>query len=470
MGERIDPDQEARILWLSNSPHVKSGYGAKTTGRITEYLHKQGVDVMILGQQTLGSPEVLEDGRVVLPADHNADSFGVIEALQRFDRNILVLHYDAFGLPMEFFQGLKAINVDFVFYGPVVDHEPLSEYLMARYNQDVCDLLISQSEHGKEEMSRWKQMPECRVIPAPVNRDVFKPMDFPHDDGKFRVTCLKANKGNRSNIPSGMKAYKWFVKETGLTPEETEFYIHTAPNPEIGFNLDTFRQKLGLEDYVRFPTEVCRECDGDIVEYGADVRRCEDCDGHPIGLDASDRTLAELVYNRGDVFFNPAIREGFGLNMAESLACGVPVMGTPWAGGTERINPELRLEIAHLWTTPLLSDSALFDEEDAKNKLVRLYEDPDWRQDLAKEAYEMGKAYDEGEVLPLWDDVVRDLADRQYHKRQLVWGGLWTGDGYAPAHRPGAGEGPPPVDLEDIEPIGVPRPLQIAGGPGADIV
>ena len=45
------------------------------------------------------------------------------------------------------------------------------------------------------------------------------------------------------------------------------------------------------------------------------------------------------LYNAADLYVSTTGGEGFGLNLAESLACGVPVVVTDWAADAETVGP-----------------------------------------------------------------------------------------------------------------------------------
>ena len=61
-----------------------------------------------------------------------------------------------------------------------------------------------------------------------------------------------------------------------------------------------------------------------------------------ISMEHDDVPFDELhfYYHECDVFVAPTMSEGFGLTMAEAMACGLPVVTTDFGGQTDFVNSE----------------------------------------------------------------------------------------------------------------------------------
>lgn len=98
-------------------------------------------------------------------------------------------------------------------------------------------------------------------------------------------------------------------------------------------------------------------------------------------------------YNASDAYISLHRSEGFGLNLAEAMLFGLPIIATNWSGNLEFCNPknsvlvDFELIKVHdfegiynnpksYWASPVF--------DDAKNKLRRLADDVDFRNSIAR--------------------------------------------------------------------------------------
>lgn len=432
---------DARIVWWSNSPAMQTGYG-RPSGKICRFLHQSGYDVLMLGQQTMGSAEKFDcqghcsDGVTVLPmTPHHMGQENLAGITRQNRRNLFFLHYDPWGLPVDFFKEV-ALLMDFVFYGPI-DHAPLSPLMIQRLQRPICTMIIAQTLFGKRQVEAVAPerglMPSCGMIPATVDASIFKPLPEVrkrrNDEKKVRFCYFKANKGERANFPSLLKAFRWFTKEMkrehniDVTPKDAELYLHTQPDSKIGFDLSTLVGILGLRGYVTFPHDYCSDekCLGR-TEFVLGGYFCKTCKKKGQDLNATEAWMAAML-NYCTAQFNTCDGEGFGIPIVESLAAGTPVFHTNWAGGVEHIPQEWRLKIATLRTTVALADQAFVDEEDVMNRMVKIYrEHAMWLPKAEAQARRIGQTYDDKLVLPQWLDVMKQLDDHVRRKHEAKWG------------------------------------------------
>jgi glycosyltransferase involved in cell wall biosynthesis len=94
--------------------------------------------------------------------------------------------------------------------------------------------------------------------------------------------------------------------------------MHCNPTDSTGYNL--------IDDITRMPAEI------------RDGKRVWFTGRHDtwVGLDASELVA---LYNAADLYVTTTGGEGFGLTIAEALACEVPVVSSDWAAESEVIGP-----------------------------------------------------------------------------------------------------------------------------------
>lgn len=434
--------KESKVLWYSNSGHLLTGYG-RPTKKICTFLHKAGYDVEILGHQTLGSVQKLpcdghcEEGILTLPSKpHHMGSDDMAGVARRSRRNVFIMHHDPWAWPIAFYQEVAQL-MDFVFYGPI-DHAPLSPYMIQRLQRPTATLIVAQTIFGKRQVDAVAPeqgvMPNCGMIPATVDCKVFRPMaevkKRRDDEKRLRFIYVKANKGERANIPSLLKSFKWFLKEEkkagrDLKPEDAELYLHCEPDSRLGYELSLYIRMLGLTDYVTFPRDYCADakCLGR-TDFVVSAWVCKTCKGKCQDLNASEEWLSTIL-NYSHAQFNTCDSEGFGIPIVEALASGCPTFHTDFGGGAEHIPPEWRIKIAGLRTTPLLADHAYVDEEDIMLRMRKLLaEREDWLPKAQRLAHRIGQSYDDTIVLPQWLGVMEQLDAHVARRHDAKWGPL----------------------------------------------
>ncbi|HJL19076.1 MAG TPA: glycosyltransferase [Sandaracinaceae bacterium LLY-WYZ-13_1] len=104
------------------------------------------------------------------------------------------------------------------------------------------------------------------------------------------------------------------------------------------------------------------------------------------------------------LFCHPAIHEGFGLSVAEALACGLPVVGYADCDG---VNEFVHDEDNGLMVSREGGPKALADG------LRRLIEDDELRERLAARAPDSVARFNEDRFLATWIDIIEDIRRRE---------------------------------------------------------
>lgn len=95
------------------------------------------------------------------------------------------------------------------------------------------------------------------------------------------------------------------------------------------------------------------------------------------------------LYNAADLFVSTSRGEGFGLTIAESLACGVPVVAQNVSAIPEVVGPGgILLEPQRLITVPSGEDLWLSDIDAFTDVIEGLYSNPEHREELGKAGME----------------------------------------------------------------------------------
>lgn len=139
---------------------------------------------------------------------------------------------------------------------------------------------------------------------------------------------------------------------------EVDLVIHCRPLDEGGFLSDTLSK---YPDWFR-----------ERVQYTM---------GHDT-FEGLDREELNLLYNAADVYCSTGA-EGFGLTIAEAIACGVPAIGMDYSSVPEVIGPAgLTVPVAQLIDNRYDHYWAMVDEHAYSRELERLVSDPLLRREL----------------------------------------------------------------------------------------
>ena len=96
----------------------------------------------------------------------------------------------------------------------------------------------------------------------------------------------------------------------------------------------------------------------------------------------SDEEL-RILYNAADLYVSPTMAEGFGLCLAESLACGTPVVATDYSAVAEVVGPGgVVIPPVGYMTNPYAHEWALVDEPAMTAAVERLVSKPALRREL----------------------------------------------------------------------------------------
>jgi glycosyltransferase involved in cell wall biosynthesis len=258
---------------------------------------------------------------------------------------------------------------------------------------------VAMAEYGRtvmeEDFASWKA--DITTIPHGVDCNFFKPKEVPKPNpDTFIIGCVARNQ-HRKNIPRLLRAFKLFVEQNDLTPEDAKLMLHMDWNDHMGWNIEymTSEYVYDIREYLLPPTM------GNLEQ----------------GENPDDEAMVG-IYNLMDVHALPTGGEGFGIPTVEAMACGVPNVICNYTTSYELVGadkPECPPEMlkphgedgdTHLiqtnrgflvpykdlmWDTPIRAapQRALWDEKEACKAFTTYYNN----RDLLKEHSENARKY-----------------------------------------------------------------------------
>ena len=321
-----------RILWHSNAPWAKTGYGTQTAlfaPKIAELYDLalsanyglNGGNIEWQGLKVYGG-SVDSYGNDVLPA-HASDWFG-----GDLNAGWVLILYDAWCFQTP---ALGELNV--AVWCPV-DHIPAPP-MVSSFFRRFGALPIAMSKFGRDQFDRLGI--DSLYVPHGIDTDIFRPLDkagsrrllgIPED--AFVVGMNAQNKGrtpNRKAFPEVFMAFSEFAK----THSDAVLYLHTESQGHYqGLDLEQLSDTFGISDRVLFV---------DQYEYRQ-------------GLPAE---MIAATYSALDILANPSHGEGFGIPIVEAQSCGVPVLVSDHSSMPELVGAGWIAGGEPLWDDPLQS-------------------------------------------------------------------------------------------------------------------
>ena len=303
-----------RILWVSNAPWAKTGYGVQTN-MFASRLQKAGHEVAVLCYYGLEGGAFSFNGMLCYPKAQHPYGMDVMNAhAKSFNANMIFTLMDSWVI-----QPNAMPPFEWTAYYPV-DHEPMPPKV--REALGFANYRIAMSRSGVAQSH--KAGLDCYYVPHGVDTELYKPIDkieareklnLPKD--AFIVGTVAMNKGmpSRKNFPNMLKAFASFKRKH----TDALYYLHT----QEGIGQD------GLGG-VNIP-ELCGILG---LQYGKDVVLTNP---YNMCLGLNDEMMATL-YSAMDVHLLASTGEGFGIPIIEAQACGVPVIVGGWTSMPELVH------------------------------------------------------------------------------------------------------------------------------------
>lgn len=352
-----------RILWMSNAPHVQSGYGIQANSllpRLAKHPHIEeiaifgywgiqgGICELPVGLHVPG----IETVTMLHYPVSQEDSWGNDVAAQHaehFNADVIITLLDAWA----FKENYGRQGFYWVPYSPV-DHEPIPPRVLDRLRESYHPLAYSQ--HASREFS--ENGLDHHYIPHGIETSIYKPYDIGDkirakqylgfEKDNFVIGTVAANRGwpSRKGYPELMEAFSIFHNRH----PDARLFAHSDVKDVThnGIALDKLAEMYGIEEYTRFT-----------LQYT-----------NLIGLTPKEMNK---LYNAFDVFCLPSMGEGFGIPIVEAQSCGVPVIVSDWTACAELCGPGIKVPMAKKIPTPIGSFQAYVDVDALVKAMEAMY-------------------------------------------------------------------------------------------------
>jgi len=299
-----------RILWVSNAPWAKTGYGVQSNLFLPR-LNKLGHEIAILAYYGLEGGVLIWNGLMCYPKSLHPYGMDVIGTHARsFKANAIMTLMDTWVVKPELMHGVPWIP-----YYPV-DHEPMPEKVRTAITQAYKRIAMSKFGEKQTHIAGL----DCYYIPHGINTNLYKPikkkearakLNVPQD--AYIVGTVAMNKGvspSRKSLEPMLRAFAEFKKRH----PSAIYYMHTQ---RLGID----NQSVNLPELINFLGMI----------EGKDVL-FPDQYGMLMGF--PDDYMANM-YSALDVHLLASMGEGFGVPIIEAQACGCPVIVGDWTSMSE---------------------------------------------------------------------------------------------------------------------------------------
>jgi glycosyltransferase involved in cell wall biosynthesis len=368
---------------LGDSPFIHTGFGI-VNNHAMKALLEEGHELVIIGAQDTEKRET-RDGVTFIPIDsmtvdmmgwakvpkvvreHHPDAVSIVADPATVTAWLMQTSLN--GLPAIVYTPVEGAPMNLRWTQTFINRQPTSVITVTKYGQDILSeygITAKWAYHGVDDDFQ-PQNPEQ----VKMNRDAVGWED------KFVVMCVAQNV-RRKQWPRLFEAIALLKKRH----PDIVLYAHTVAFNNFwldGHDLPQLAAQMGIENHVIFSPKH--------TEHNASVPLLGV--GYPGLVD---------FYNMADVFCMPSQVEGFGLPLAEAMACGLPVITTDYAAAAEVVGKAGVLLPVHDWEwNKSHSRYANVAPRDIASAIERLKGSPTLRAQYSAKGIERAKAF-------RWDD------------------------------------------------------------------
>lgn len=380
-------NRRVKVLWVSDSPLLGSGFGRVTREITTRLAKVPGLEIACLGWSYDGWPyDRARFPFVIYPspaASHGHENFERV--IGEFNPDVVITLAEIWMIDWlsahptrPRFKWIGYFPLDGgPFYPP---WEPLLK--------DV-DELVAMSHFGQQIFQTGLSSRQIQVIYHGVDTSAFRPLEervrlksHQRFRGKYVVGCVARNQP-RKNIPALVKAFAALAARI----DDLHLYLHMNPC-DVGYDIVTLLRRHGLE--------------GKADVSGPDFSLHQALEDEPLNR----------LYNIFDVTVLPSAGEGFGLPIIESFAAGVPVVATDYSACSELLRG--RGELVRILTTMTvganLIEHAVLDVEHLAACIEKLYRNPQLSRQHSNAGLEFAQSLNWDNLMPKWLQLISSVA------------------------------------------------------------
>jgi glycosyltransferase involved in cell wall biosynthesis len=371
-----------KILMLGDSPFIKTGFGIVNAIAFKE-LSDAGHELLVIGGQDTTEREI-PNGTFFPVKNQAIDSIGwtlVDSVVEEYAPDALHIIGDP-ATVTSWLLKQSLYQLPITVYMPV-EGAPLNQQWVDVLSQTPNLNIITCSNYGVEILRAAGLT--AKMAYHGVSND-FAPMSADERDAKryavgwndkFVIMCVAQNV-ERKQWGRLFEAVSILSKKY----KDVILYAHTVPFNNYylgGHNLPRLAVEMGIPDRVFFPQDHKRHNDA-------------------IELRGVDKPGLIDLYNMADVFVLPSQVEGFGLPLAEAMACGLPVMHTNYGAGAEVIgNAGVKVQVNDWTINKSHSRYANVSPAVLAEEISRVRKSAERRQIMSKKGIEQAKKFK-------WDD------------------------------------------------------------------
>ena len=376
-----------------------SGFATVARNVLGGLVKKYGHEVHCLAINYDGDPHPDQQFATLYPAHTGGDSVGIGRIgnlAQQIKPDVIWLLSDIQVHEL----WLKALNNKYrtLCYSPI-DSKDFHASVFNCFDKDNVTL-ITYTQFGYDQIKKVKPNLDVKIISHGIDTNIFYPIT-PEEKTLLRKSFgipddlfifLNVNRNQlRKNIPATMRAFASIKNRL----ENPALYMHMvwneSPPRGAGWNIQQLAEMYGIEDKM-------------MKTYLENVR------GEKINMTLKDSVTPSVladIYRLSDVFVTTTFGEGFGLTLAESQACGVPVIAPDCSAIPELIRGQGMLaKIDSYITMHYGTRFAIVNEHDVAKKMMRLATDDKLRKELGSAAAEWGKKNTWEPLVDQWNDLI----------------------------------------------------------------
>lgn len=379
--------QKLRLLWVSDSPVLNTGFAKVTRELLARFSADERYEVASFGWfENADASQQFPYPVFAADAEYGQNNFQHVVA--SFQPDVVVTLGDVW---MVDWIAETECRKDFAWVGYV----PIDGAPMPRSWVDLLaemDEVVAMSKFGQTTIQTAAQhLGAPTHIPLGVDTAVFRPLSNRDQlravkgiTDRFVIGCVARNQP-RKQYPLLLQAFAEFIN----TCPDSLLYLHTDPNDVMGWDLEELVSRYHITDYVS-------------IAENATL------------TDGVDEIEMNQIYNCFDLLVLPTLAEGFGLPLIESLAAGVPVVGTDCSSCPELVegHGELIQVKTRLTTAPYGIEYAFADVAHLVEILKTLNEDLSLRVKYRDDGHAFAQQFEWNDLMEKWHALLEQWTPR----------------------------------------------------------